>query len=253
MENIGALLDQLRTGYIGELPERFSSIEQLIIGLKTSDAVADTMALLYRETHSLKGSAGTYGCPIITTICHQLEDLLTTIGGEGFKPDESTIDNLLRYIDLFHQALSIITSDNEDFHAITETLIEIKQSGLAQKQCLLIEPSRPITLMITRALEELHYRVIHLDDGYLALDRLLDEPFDLIITSREIKRVNGRALIAAVKLSNGPNHSTPTMVLTSSNDLQNTRDTDADYIIVKDGRLIDHLTEVVSRLSRRVA
>ncbi|VAW94061.1 hypothetical protein MNBD_GAMMA20-1362, partial [hydrothermal vent metagenome] len=92
------ILRQLRDNFLEELPERCDAIEDSILSLGNG-ADDEHFQRLYREVHSLKGSAGTHGIPAISTICHQLEDSLTT-AQETITHEPERIDLYLRYLDL---------------------------------------------------------------------------------------------------------------------------------------------------------
>jgi len=54
------------------------------------------------------------------------------------------------------------------------------------------------------------------NDGYVALGRLLAEPFDILITGLETKRLNGLALISAVQKSSGRVNKTKSVLVTAT-------------------------------------
>ena len=64
-----------------------------------------------------------------------------------------------------------------------------------------VDGSEVVLGMIKDTLKE-YDSVSRLRDGYLALGRVLSEPFDLLVTGLENKRLNGIALISAVIAKN---------------------------------------------------
>ncbi len=82
MEFFQALLAKMRAEFIGELPERCNNLDDLILTLEKFPQDSDAFDALYRGVHSLKGSGGTHDLSIITTICHQFENLLTEAASE---------------------------------------------------------------------------------------------------------------------------------------------------------------------------
>lgn len=87
------LLQQRKASYLVELPERINELEQLVLGLSRTDEFAQRFEERCHKMHSLKGSAGIYGIPMDSAICHQLEEMLNTVkcdaqvGSDGlFKP-----------------------------------------------------------------------------------------------------------------------------------------------------------------------
>ena len=90
----------------------------------------------------------------------------------------------------------------------------------------------------------LGFTFTRVSDGYEALGRLLSEPFDLLITGKQLPRLDGLALIGALRLSNSINRKIPTILLTSSEKHEFTRATDPDFVVFKDSSLVGQLTGI---------
>lgn len=243
------MLLQLRNSFLEELPERLDRLENLLVGLEKNGADSEPFNELYRIVHSLKGNGGTHGLQIVTTICHQLEDLLnTTEGGSKYTP--AFITTSLNYIDLLRVAAGQIQAGNESFPQVEEQLKKLRKR-LARKQftVLLIDNSKLETSIYLKILSTLPVQAVVMSDGVFALRRALTESFDLIITSNEIPVLSGAALIGAIKLSNSGSRNTRAILITSNKTLAAARHraTDADYIIIKDAKLAQNLVEVVRR------
>lgn len=86
-----------------------------------------------------------------------------------------------------------------------------------------------------------------MNDGIFALTRALTEPFDLVISTNEIPMLSGAALIGALKLSDSKSRNTKTILITSNKNFTTAkhRATDADYIVIKDAKLAQSLTDAV--------
>ena len=78
------------------------------------------------------------------------------------------------------------------------------------------------------------------------------EYFDLLITSTEVAMLNGRALIAALNLSQTGRQKTRSILLTSQKDLHCKRSTDPDCIIHKDADFLDALGKAVHKLATAI-
>ena len=150
--------------------------------------------------HSLKGSGGTYGIHVISDVCHPLEDLLSTLPNNPAKLSHAYIDVALAYIDLLRTIIS-----NFDFHLEEKVDVRGQLKALRLRafpepfSLLVVEASPAIRDIIKNSLHspKLHMEFIH--DGYTALGRALAQHFDCIITSNEVPRLNGIALINALQ------------------------------------------------------
>lgn len=243
------MLLQLRNTFLDDMPERLDCLESLLFAMKNNGTDGEVFNEFYRIIHSLKGNGGTFGLHIITTVCHQLEDLLnTTDGGTKFTP--ARIDTSMNYVDLLRLTVEQINAGNTNFPQIEERLGELRKQ-LDQKQftVLLIDNSKLSTQIYLQALAELPVRPVVMADGLQALMRILTEPFDLLITTNEIPVLNGVALIGALKLSSAKNSHMQTILVTSNKKIavHLNRTTDADYIIVKDSELAKNLIDSTKR------
>lgn len=241
------MLLQLRNTFLEDMPEKFDRLESLLLEMEKEGSSSETFNEAYRIVHSLKGSGGTYGLHIITTICHQLEDLLSiTDGGTKFTPKHIALS--LSYVDLLRTAYKHIQACYDSFPLIENRLAELRQK-LAPKHfpVLLVDDSKLSTNICLQTLSELpvHITVVH--DGLQALTRALTEPFDLVITTNEIPRLNGVALVGALRLSDAKKHHIKTILLTSNKEIASARkrSIDADYTILKDGKLMQNLSDAV--------
>jgi len=243
------LLLQLRNTFLEEIPEKLDRLDQLLVAMEKAGVDSDSFNEFYRIVHSLKGSGGTFGLHIVTTICHQLEDLLNTANG-GTKYSPKLISISLDYVDLLRMAFEQSRAGNTSFPQIEERLSELHRK-LAPKHftVLIVDNSKLSTQIYLQALAELPVRPVMMDDGLVALRRILTEPFDLLITTNEIPVLNGIALIGALKLSASKNRNVKTILVTSNSKIAAyvNRSTDSDYVIVKDAQLAQNLIEAAKR------
>ncbi len=243
------MLLQLRNTFLEGLPEKLDRLENLLLEMEKNGADSEAFNEFYRIAHSLKGSGGTFGLHIITTICHQMEDLLNTTDG-GTKYTPALIATSLNYVDLLRLTVEQVHAGNESFPQVEERLHKLRKQ-LAKKQftVLLVDNSKLLTQIYLQALAELPVRPVVMSDGPQALMRALTEPFDLLITTNEIPVLNGVALIGALKLSSTRNHNIKTILITSNKNIAAhlNRSTDPDYIIVKDATLAQNLIGITRR------
>ena len=154
--NVQKVLQQLQQSYLSELPARIDGMEQLALSLEDGAARHESFAELYREAHSLKGSAGTFGYAIIGNICHQMEDFLTSVAAELEAFSREHGDTLLRFIDLMRSSVAAIAGMNgldgseieSGIAKIEEELAALKSNIFkAQSFGVIVETSRTNVLL----------------------------------------------------------------------------------------------------------
>lgn len=229
-----ATMARLRESYIQDLPERFSKLEEQVLVLEQGGDIIEAYDKLFRDVHSLKGSGGTYGFPVITNICHLLEDVLKENSevDKGFT--QEVIDSLLKYVDLLHQFPACYQAGEAEL-ARLQTALNDMQGGLGDGglRCLIVEGSETTRTMISLVLGEEQVELSLVNTGIEALERLLQEPFDMLITGMAIGTLNGKALIAATRLSDSVNAAIPAILLTSSGADSDASSPAADVVLEK--------------------
>jgi CheY-like chemotaxis protein len=241
------MLLQLRNNFLDALPEKFERIEYLLLQMERQGSDTESFNEVYRIVHSLKGSGGTFGLHIITTLCHQFEDLLSTTS-QGAAFTKKQISCSLVYVDLLRTANGQIHSGNENFTQIEKRLLELRKEFAPQQfTVMLVDNSKMLNDLCAQALSGLPVCTVSIHDGLEALTRALSEPFDLVITDNEIPRLNGAALIGALRLSNSPNRHIKAIIISSNNKftLSLNQASDPDYAIFKDAKLVQNLADKV--------
>ncbi|MDO9052360.1 MAG: Hpt domain-containing protein [Gallionella sp.] len=214
------LMQQLRLSYLAELPERVNELEQRTLALNQSDDFSGQFEALYRAIHSLKGGAGTYGVQIVSTISHQLEDVLAHFVSESGKLDGETLDRCIAYFDLMRLAIKETVQGKTSFPDVDSALIALRDTLRNHSlSALLVEPSRVNSTLYLGMLKNLpiHFSVVA--SGYEALGLLLQSHFDLLITGNETPVLNGVALITALRVNQGINQNIRAILVTSSKNL----------------------------------
>lgn len=246
------LLAQLRKSYIAELPGKLEELELLIIALQHDDDFQAGYDELFRKVHSLKGGAGTYGLPVLSTICHRLEDQLRLIDKKVSRRRRKDIDNWLAHVDLLRQAFSGIGVGQEAFPEIEAALEKLHDDAFpAQLRVAMVVHSRTTTLLCERVLKPLGAHFVEFDDGLHALERLLRDRFDLMLVTAEVSTLNGLALLAALRLSGTVNKNLKAVLLTSRPLLEIPPIVQPVSIVAKDADLAARLDNEVKRLLGR--
>lgn len=119
------VLRKMRDDYVANLPQKLDIIAGLVMDLQKGDDYGHSFENLYRAVHSLKGTAGTYGISIISSICHPFEDYLTSTQEEGVGDTDQQVATCLSFIDLLHRTGSLLATDRETFPEIEASLAAI--------------------------------------------------------------------------------------------------------------------------------
>ena len=119
------VLQKMRINYVANLPRQLDSLEALVMALEKCESYEDRYEDLYRAIHSLKGTAGTYGIPIITTICRPFEDYLTATLEDGSGASDEQMTACMRFIDLLRRASHQVATGKDSFPEIEASLAAI--------------------------------------------------------------------------------------------------------------------------------
>jgi len=254
--DIEKMLAELRLGYVAELPARLEEIEQIILTLKSTDSFTEDYQNIYRHIHSIKGSAGTHGLHIISSVCHVLEDRIIDVEGNQELVDEKFIENILSFIDLLRTTLDLINSKVEDFAEVEAELDRLSGKGSEYEyKAMLIMASVLHRKLVASAFEKFPVKFDYATNGYEALGKLLKQPFDILITNMEVSDLQGLPIISALRMSSNRNRDIPTILLTSGKVPSYGRLIDPNYVIKKDADLMENLqiaaTNIVKNLNQK--
>jgi chemotaxis protein histidine kinase CheA len=241
--HLESVLRALRATFLAELPERCDRLEQAVLALEAGESVESVYEELFRNVHSLKGTGGTFGLQIITNICHQFESYLSDSQSRYTQAFGSAA---LAYIDLLRQVGELAgASASPDFSPAEAALERLRTSLLRSRRPVLIaEPSATMRSLCQQSLANLPLQLSLVDNGIAALDRLLHQPFELLIVARELGALNGTALVAAVRESHCKNMDIPVILVSSSREAipEHLR---IDHFIQRDLELINSLPSQV--------
>lgn len=212
MNDVSDILDHLREGFLDDLPIRINKIEEEVMSSKDTDSYDE----LFRMVHSLKGSAGSYNFHVITKIAHDMEDVMLELMQQNQFGDASTIDLLLKFIDILRDTTASLRETNSAPLDVDERLETLRGEVFSERlNILVVEPSKLYASMIEHSLGGFPVSSTFTEDGFQALDNLLLNKYDLLITSLESTRLNGNALVAALRLAHNFNRKIKVILITS--------------------------------------
>jgi CheY-like chemotaxis protein len=248
MDTAQLLLLQLRLTYIAEIPYRADELETLVLEIERNGQTGERYNDLYRRIHSLKGSGGTYGAQIVTAICHSFEDYLASATDKAGMHNAIASNIALAFIDLLRLAGNGLKNRREEFVDIEGQLIDLRQRAFTpQFSAMVVESPGTLVNLIGQVLKGHGCRMVLVDDAYLALGRALAEPLDLLITALEMRGLNGSALIAALKLTDGPNKRMHCILLTANETLIVSQP-EPDFRLLKNAEMLTSLDQLVGQI-----
>jgi HPt (histidine-containing phosphotransfer) domain-containing protein/CheY-like chemotaxis protein len=240
------LLKELANEYIEVFPEKCDDVEDRVMSLQKDVGRKDVLADLFRLVHSLKGTAGTYGFHEVSAICHQFEELITTLSNKPGDMEEGHIDEALEHIDLLRTAGKAYAGGSDDFGAIHEALKALR-SRLHQntRRALVVDPSPLVLSIMKRSLEGIGIDVSTCGCGYEALGHLLRSHYDILVTANNLPLLSGPALVLALKESGGESQKAYAVLVGSDLNDSDPAVKRFDLLLAKDGgtpaRLQEHL------------
>lgn len=247
MDEFQYLLQDMRSKFLDDLQERCDEYDNLLLRLEKNPDNRELLDELFRAVHDLKGSGGTHGLYIITSICHQLENSLANV---ATKTDfQASLDRALKYVDLLRRVDAPGRTENPDYSGIEAELENLRHTALqSRKSCLVAESSAMMVRVYQKALADRSIQFTVVSNGLDALSRLVHEQFDLAIIGRELKDLNGIAVIAALRTSQSKNRDLPVILVTSNLD-NIPNHTRINAILSKNNRLSSSLGEALQTMS----
>lgn len=221
MEQVKEMLAVLRRHYLQDLPTHIDDIEKILLSFERDGFEIDACRQMYRLVHSLKGSGATYGFDFLTEICHPYEDWINRLIEQPQSLSRQQIEIALAYVDLLRQTGAVYARDAEPDSQMRDRLQALRQRHSPHPHsAILVDGSDVVISLLRDVVSEQGFRVEVVRDGYVALGRLLVEPFDLLITGFENQRLNGLALISAVQHAGTRANKTKMVLLTSNDHLE---------------------------------
>ncbi len=162
-----------------EAVERLDRMVETLLALEAGRAPADAVDSLFRDAHSIKGSAGMVGNEAARTIAHGMEDMLEGPRGQGtFAPE--LIDPMLRAADAIRSAVEGEGEGGLASAALEELSASISETKAEPPPASPPQPGGRRSMRISAE----------------KVDRLLDAVGETVLQSRRIDRLVGGDLPA---------------------------------------------------------
>ena len=247
------LKDRFRKEFIDELPERFRTIERLILALDWNKAPHDTLAELFRMIHGVRGSSSTFGLQILVAICHPFEELIQDTSPAGAVSNEF-IDLTLSHLDLLRQNTEAIRQGGEDYDQTERRLADLHKRTFRRRLSIAVVVNSQTLREVCRQIgKSFNVRVIEFEDSLNALQRTLTEPFDVIIASSELYPMRGEALIAVLNFSYPHALGLKTILISANKEkaVHVNRETDADFVVLHNQDFVSNIQAIIAHILKQ--
>lgn len=245
------ILQQLKESYLLGIPAHLEEMENYILSLEEGRNHQKNFEALYRKAHSLKGSGGTYGYPIITSACHQMEDFISNSMQNSDDVNTQAVDTIFKYINVLKDIHSLLYNKNDNFDEIENQLKNLKGKAITEAiNGIYVGSQGNLYNICTQIFSECNVHCTAVKGGVDTLQRVLHEHFDFIITSRENIDLNGLALIAAIKLNRKKDSKIKTILITSNQPPDVSEAVNPDYIILKNKSFDVSLSSVLEEIEQ---
>jgi chemotaxis protein histidine kinase CheA len=227
--NLGSYDDmvrQLDIEYHDDASERIAEMAQCLAQISEEGPNEALLSKLRRQGHNLKGTAASFGYPVITMIAHRLETYINDMR----QWEAQTLEDLYRFVDQMGEMLDrqVQPSDDEISQIVRSLPAQsIDRSTPQQAQTasnmdiqikvveiLLVTPTRTIAKLLSQQIIACGFRVNSVADPIEGLTMALRTRPDMIITSQAMKGMSGVDLICALK-SISVTERIPACILTS--------------------------------------
>ena len=243
-----------RLDYLAGISEVIDGVEAKILQI-TEETLTEVSFEIAREVHSIKGSAGSYGYPFITSICHQFED---DTSANSLRLDKDR-DHFLKYIDLIRKVIDCVKVGGYEESAYERQLSDLKSNFYKVKsqdfkKVLFADNSKTTHSVLVHTLKNEQVKISHVNNGFTALGRLLRENFDLFICSKNLEELNGNAVIAA--LSQETTKVKTEIIMLTSKDISTgvqLQDAKVRAVVKRDEHFSDNLLRAVTDSIKGVA
>jgi DNA-binding response OmpR family regulator len=204
------LLGGLKDLYLNQLKLRLSTLEEVMLDVKSGRADSTTYEALRSEAHRLNGTGATYGFPNITTTAQKLE---TYLASDRRDPVETTklLNSLMREI------VGTLAEKSLDVPAPTGAHAEVPSfspSPPDYKPTILVADDDPAILKLIQRLLSPWSNVQCSESGLGALSAMVRRHFDLVILDYELSDISGLEVLTQARRMDAGDPS-PVMMLSA--------------------------------------
>lgn len=230
--------------------ERVEIIEANALKIEKGEDVKASLGTIFKEVHSMKGSAGSFGYPLINTICHNFEDLIEHLDEKNI--NDKSMSTVFKYVDMLKETVKKACNKEElvkdDYLKQIKSLTSVDEHS---KRVLIVDSSKIVGTMIASELKNRNISASKCSTAIDALGRLLHEPFDCVISSLSLSDMSGASLMNAISNIEELNSDITKMII-SSNVKDDAKLENVDYIFKKDASTAEAIGKVLNNKVQKI-
>jgi CheY-like chemotaxis protein/HPt (histidine-containing phosphotransfer) domain-containing protein len=160
----------------------------------------DILVQMKREVHTLKGMGSAFGLPLITVLCHRLEDYIESIRGFSVQQSIDIQFHIDRIWDIVRHEKNPGKAQTKEVLRSLPIFREVSDSEIKEQQVevLVVSRSRTIGLKIKDELSAYDFRVVSASNAEEALSMTVAMHPDIVITSGVLEMISGFDLVRAM-------------------------------------------------------
>jgi len=106
-------LSQFHDAFFEESLEAVDDMETGLLNLDIENLDPESINTIFRAAHSIKGCSATFGFQDISEFVHVMETVLDEMRDDNLKPDQTTVDLLLKALDILRDMLTSTRSEQD--------------------------------------------------------------------------------------------------------------------------------------------
>lgn len=116
--------------FIAEAEENLQNMNNSLLELEKDPARRDILEEMFRYAHTIKGGAASMGYEDISSLAHEMENLMDKLRSQTLKPDSSVIDILFETLDLLETLIDEVSKQEKSNIDITPLINKLKSISL---------------------------------------------------------------------------------------------------------------------------
>ncbi|MBI5555062.1 MAG: chemotaxis protein CheA [Elusimicrobia bacterium] len=127
--------------FISEATEYLQNLNKSLLSLEKNPENLELLNEIFRLAHTMKGMAATMGYQKITTVAHQMEDVLDRLRQQELKVAPEIIETLFKALDVLEPLVREIVSGEDKKVDINEIIVDLRMI-MEQKQPAAASPAK---------------------------------------------------------------------------------------------------------------